>query len=332
VVTQEIAEHAITMLVNLTADRSILEYVATDDRFLGILLGNLVVCMLAHHGQSDPRLAVFACRADQRNARVPWQDPKEVNANLLAMLLANLAKWDGLKSIATRKQDPPAALESNELVLNQLLDLFVKGADGTYNKDADFDYLAYVLADLSKHPEIRQFFVTKQEYDDVVPINKIKVFTEHKSDIRRKGVASTIKNVAFDVPAHPAFLDEDQINILPYILLPITGNEQYDEEETMGMLPDLQLLPPDKQRDPDHNIVQTHVETLTLLTTTREGRELMRSVNVYPIIRETHLRVDDEGVREACERLVQVLMRDEAEPGAEGEATDDGDDDRIVEV
>lgn len=248
------------------------------------------------------------------------------------MLLANMAKWDELKSIATRKQDAPESLRSNELVLNQLLDLFVKGADGTYNKDADFDYLAYVLADLSKHSEIRQFFISKQEYDDVVPINKIKVFTEHKSDIRRKGVASTIKNVAFDVPAHPAFLDEDQINILPYLLLPITGNEEYGEEETMGMLPDLQLLPPDKQRDPDHNIVQTHVETLTLLTTTREGRELMRSINVYPIIRETHLRVDDEGVREACERLVNVLMADEAEPGAEGAAEEDGDDDRIVEV
>ena len=72
-----------------------------------------------------------------------------------------------LKSLATRKQDPPSALQSNELVLNQLLDLFVKGADGTYNKKADFDYLAYVIADLSKHPEIRQFFVEKQDYDDV---------------------------------------------------------------------------------------------------------------------------------------------------------------------
>jgi hypothetical protein len=248
------------------------------------------------------------------------------------MLLANMAKWEDLKSIATRKQETPAALQSNELVLNQLLDLFVKGADGTYNKKADFDYLAYVLADLSKHPEIRQFFITKQEYDGVVPINKIKVFTEHKSDIRRKGVASTIKNVAFDVPAHPAFLDEDQINIMPYLLLPITGSEQYDEEEMMSMLPDLQLLPPDKQRDPDHNIVQTHVETLTLLTTTREGRDLMRNINVYPIVRETHLRVDDEGVREACDRLVQVLMRDEAEPGAEETAEEDGEDDAIVEV
>jgi hypothetical protein len=249
------------------------------------------------------------------------------------MLLANMVKWDGLKSIATRKQNPPGALKSDELVLNQLLDLFVKGMDGTYNKDADFDYLAYVLADLSKHAEIRQFFLTKQDYDGVVPLNKIKVFTDHKSDIRRKGVASTIKNVAFDVESHPVFLEEDQINILPYILLPITGNEEYDDEETMAMLPDLQLLPPDKQRDPDSNIVQTHVETLTLLTTTKEGRELMRNISVYPIIRETHSRVNDEGVQEACDRLVQVLMRDEAEPGAaETGLEEDDEDNRIVEV
>jgi hypothetical protein len=249
------------------------------------------------------------------------------------MLLANMAKWDGLKTIiTTRKQTAPDPLRSNDLVLNQLLDLFVKGADGSYNKNADYDYLAYVFADLSKHAEIRQFFVTKQDYDDVVPLNKIKVFTEHKSDIRRKGVASTIKNLAFDIPSHPAFMDEDRIHILPYILLPIIGGEQYDEEEAMAMLPELQLLPPDKQRDSDPNIVQIHVETLTLLTTTREGRELLRSISVYPIIRETHLRVDDEGVREACERLVQVLMRDEAEPGAEAGAEENDDDDRIVEV
>ncbi len=254
------------------------------------------------------------------------------------MLLANMAKWDGLKSIATLKQDPPSALKSDGLVLNQLLDLFVKGADGSYNKDADFDYLAYVFADLSKHPEIRHFFLSKQDYDSVVPLNKIRVFTDHKSDVRRKGVASTIKNAAFDFSAHPAFFDEDQVNILPYVLLPIMGNEEYDDEETMGMLPDLQLLPPDKQRDSDPNIVQTHVETLMLLTATREGRDLLRNINVYPIVRETHLRVNDEGVREACDRLVQVLMRDEAEPGTEDAAGDDGDegddeeDDRIVEV
>lgn len=264
------------------------------------------------------------------------------------MLLANLTKWDGLKTILEKKQSPPTELGSDELVMNQLLDLFVKGADGTYNKNANFDHLSYVFADLTKHPEIRHYFVRKQEYDGVIPITKLKVFTEHKSNVRRKGVASTLKNVAFDVPSHPSFLSEDEIDILPYILLPITGNEEYDEEDTMAMLPDLQLLPPDKERDSDPNIILTHVETLLLLTSTREGRDRLREVGVYPVIRETHMRVNHEGVQDACDRLVQVLMRDEEkpksrprveevgqeDPEADGENGDENedDDDKIVEV
>lgn len=260
------------------------------------------------------------------------QNPLEPNANLLSMLLANMAKWDGFKRIMDRKQASPEDLQSNDLIINQLVDLFVKGADGSFNKHADFDYLAYVFADLARHAEVRQYFVKKQDYDDVVPLTKLKVFTEHKSDVRRKGVASTIKNVAFDIPSHPAFLAEDEVNIMPYILLPIMGSEGYDEEEMLEMLPDLQLLPPDKQRDPDTNIIQTHLETLALLTTTRQGRDLMREIQVYPIIRETHARVDDEGVAEACDRLVQVLMRDEEDSGDAARVVEVDEDEELVEV
>jgi hypothetical protein len=234
------------------------------------------------------------------------------------MLLANLAKWDDLKRILSLERPAPTALSSSSLAIDQLLDLFVKGADGTYNKDADFDYLAYLFADIAKHAEGRKYFTTGQKYDDIIPLTKLTVFTEHKSTVRRKGVASTIKNVAFDIPSHPSFLSEDEINALPYLLLPLTGNEEYDEEDTLDMLPDLQLLPLDKSRDSDPVLIQTHLETLMLLTTTREGRDTMRAIKVYPIIRETHLHVENEEVREACERLVQVLMRDE-----EGEETVD---------
>ena len=235
------------------------------------------------------------------------------------MLLANLAKYDELKDILTIERPAPKELASNNLAMDQLLDLFVKGSDGTYNKEANYDYLSYLFADLAKHSEGRKYFLTRQEYDGVVPLTKLVVFTEHKSDIRRKGVASTIKNVAFEIDSHPSFLSSDEIDILPYLLLPITGNEEYEEEDMNNMLEDLQLLPPDKRRDPDPSIIQTHIETLMLLTTTREGRDLMREVKVYPIVRETHLQVEDEGVREACERLVQVLMRDE-----EGEKVNEG--------
>jgi len=264
------------------------------------------------------------------------QDPKEQNANLIAMLLANLAKYDGLKSLSTRKQTLPtsaSSLGSDDLVLNQLMDLFVKGADGSYNPHADFDYLAYVFADIAaQNASMRRYLVTEQAYDGIVPLSKILVFTEHRSDVRRKGVASAIKNVAFEVDSHADLLDEDRINVLPYVLLPIVGGEEYDEDEMADMLPDLQLLPPDKTRDPEVGIVQTHVETLTLLTTTRAGRELMRRVKVYPVIRETHARVEDEGVQEACERLVQVLMRDEADDEELKRIEEVGDDDRIEEV
>lgn len=294
-------------MINLSADREILESLATDDKFLTTILSYIT-------------------------------SPSEPNANLLSMLLANLAKWDAFSSIINRKQPPPKELGSDECVMNQLLDLFVKGAEGTYNKAADFDHLSYLFADLTKHAELRQYFVTKQEYDGVIPITKIKVFTEHKSHVRRKGVASTIKNAAFDVPSHAAFLDEDDINILPYILLPITGNEEFDEEETMAMLSDLQLLPPDKQRDSDPAIIQTHIETLLLLSSTKEARDLMRRVQVYPLVRETHAKVKDEGVREACERLVNMLMREETSAASAGvkelgqSAEGEDEDEQVVEV
>ncbi|CCE34550.1 uncharacterized protein CPUR_08483 [Claviceps purpurea 20.1] len=302
----KIAEHVLTILINLSGDPDVLKDLVNDDAFIGVILDHIVA-------------------------------QKEPNANLLAMLLANLSKDDGFKSVSERKQIPPDALGSDESILNQLMDLFVKGQDGAYNKKADYDYLAYVFADLAKHVEIRQYFVTEQKYDGVIPLSKIRVFTEHKSDVRRKGVASTIKNVAFDINSHPELLSDEGINVLPYVLLPITGNEEYDVEDTMEMLPDLQLLSADKQRDPDNNNVQTHIETLTLLTTTREGRDLMRRVKVYPIIRENHLRVDDEGVREACDRLVQVLMRDEEGEGEDKEGEmcrvqEIDEEDEIIEV
>lgn len=251
------------------------------------------------------------------------------------MLLANLAKSDSIKRVITLKRAVPKPLSNSQDAMDQLMDCFVKGAEGKLNPSADFDYLSYFFADISKHKEGRSYFTTRQQYDSVVPITKLTVFTEHQSHIRRKGVASTIKNVAFDVDSHPMLLSESEANLLPYVLLPIAGSEDFTEEESSAMLPDLQLLPPDKARDSDVEIVSTHLETLLLLTTTKEGRTTMRDINVYPLVRECHLHVEDETVRETCDRLVQVLLRDEAKEGEDNHGEEGGvddEDDKIVEV
>jgi hypothetical protein len=140
-----------------------------------------------------------------------------------------------------------------------------------------------------------------------------------------------MKNVAFDISCHQRLLlpsSREGANVLPYLLLPLMGSEEYSEEDMEGMLDDLQLLAPDKQREQNNEILKTHLETLLLLTTTSQARQLLRGVKLYPIIRESHLQVEDEGVRELCDRIVQVIMRDGAtEPGHVEQATDEKEDD-----
>ncbi len=79
-----------------------------------------------------------------------------------------------------------------------------------------------------------------------------------------------------------------------------------------------------------------------MLCTTRPIREYLREKSVYPLIRELHKNIDIDDVAEICERLVQMLMRDE-NPNEEKveeipEKIEDGDDyesegdDEIMEV
>lgn len=75
---------------------------------------------------------------------------KEPNANEIAMLLANMAKSDNIKKILELKRNVPKDLSTSSNAMDQLMDCFVKGAEGRFNKHADFDYLSYFFADIAK--------------------------------------------------------------------------------------------------------------------------------------------------------------------------------------
>ncbi|MBN8129446.1 DUF383 domain-containing protein, partial [Vibrio vulnificus] len=63
------------------------------------------------------------------------------------------------------------------------------------------------FADIAKHAAGRTYLTTAQAHDnETVPLTKLQVFPCHKSPTRRLGVASTLKNVAFHIPAHPSLL------------------------------------------------------------------------------------------------------------------------------
>ena len=154
---------------------------------------------------------------------------------------------------------------------------------------------------------------TVQPYDEVPPISKLLPFTTHSSHIRRLGVASTLKNISFTLPIHPTLLFPP-LSALPFVLLPLaSGEDSYSDKETESLPDELQLLDSSIKREQDNTIITTHLETLLLWTTNREGRDFLRDHGTYHVIRECHLGVDDEDVRAGCDRLVQVLMRDEGE-------------------
>lgn len=117
------------------------------------------------------------------------------------------------------------------------------------------------------------------------------------------------------------------------------------------MLAELQYLGPEQVREEDKMVIGGILDVLYLLAVkgAKKGREIMRAAGGYFVVRELHVAVEDEGVREGCERLVQVLMQEdegkeieEVEEGSEDggrmptekskEEDESDDDDRVVEI
>lgn len=61
-----------------------------------------------------------------------------------------------------------------------------------------------------------------------------------ESVVRKGGVVGLLKNICFDSSRHSYLLEE--FDILPTILLPLAGPEEYSDEETDKLPTDLQVV------------------------------------------------------------------------------------------
>lgn len=61
---------------------------------------------------------------------------------------------------------------------------------------------------------------------------------------------------------HHKWLLSEEVGLLPSLLLPLAGAEQFDGEEMEKLPEDLQYLPDDKQREPDPDIRKMLLEAL----------------------------------------------------------------------
>lgn len=266
------------------------------------------------------------------------------------MILSNIAKQDEIQKLATMQRPSASSITSPLNVIDQLLDIYTHSGttEGGYNKHANYDFLTNLFSDLTRFASVRTYFFTRQAYDGVVPLSKVLVFSDTSvSQIRRTGVASTLKNCCFDVSRHGELLDEEGLNALLYLLTPLCGPENagLSDDEIECMFESLQFLESTKRREPDEFTMTILLDALLLLCTTKQGRNHLRRRQTYPIIRQLHLDFhDSEEVSECCEKLVNMLMRDDegedegkirnggVKHGDDGGEDSDDDDDQITEV
>lgn len=78
------------------------------------------------------------------------QNSKEPTADDLSMLLANLSKSSALERLIVLERSKVVELSPSKRAITQLIELFNRGANKGWNKNATYDYLAYMFADLAK--------------------------------------------------------------------------------------------------------------------------------------------------------------------------------------
>mmetsp|Transcript_31592 Transcript_31592/g.94521 ORF Transcript_31592/g.94521 Transcript_31592/m.94521 type:complete len:481 (-) Transcript_31592:196-1638(-) len=132
----------------------------------------------------------------------------------------------------------------------------------------------------------------------------------HPNPVRRRGVAGTLKNCAFDKDSAWWLLNE--VDLTKHILYPLAGPEELDVDERSGLDPELWLEGPDKVREPVRDVRLLLVETLLLLCATgRRSREVLRAKRTYVILKTMDLAEDDGDVSSRVDECVQFLRRDE---------------------
>ncbi|KAL8912294.1 MAG: hypothetical protein Q9171_002666 [Xanthocarpia ochracea] len=317
-----IANSALTILINISVDAEILKSLAEDDVFLESIFNRIT-------------------------------NPNEMNATLLSMLLSNLAKSDSFARLLNIKRPTVRTLSSTATnAFDQLLDLFNRGVSGSYNPNSKFEYLPYLFADLAKVRFTPFFNPLNPPSRQVLKVNKwmipqfpsistqlistsspndaplLTTFTPHTSPpslplLVRLGATSAIRNALLSIPSPLTTIAPLIPHIIPSLLLPLIGSDPaFSESETDMLPPELQLLGPEHKQEGDLQVLNNLVESLFLICARGEekARTRVRDMGAYAVVREVHVGVEDEGIRENVERVVQLLMGDEAELGGrEGE-------------
>ncbi|KAL3270560.1 hypothetical protein HHI36_021097 [Cryptolaemus montrouzieri] len=194
-------------------------------------------------------------------------------------------------------------LKETQYGFDDIINIFTKVDYNT--RGAKLNYLGPWLSNMTQDQRVREYILDPEK----CVIQRLLPYTEYKESIvRRGGIIGTLRNCCFEVLSNQWLLSEE-VDILPRLLLPLAGNEEFDDEDNDKLPLELQYLPEDKMREPDPDIRKMLIEAITQLCTEKQNRKYIRDKNAYVILRELHTWEKDAAVLTACENLVDILIR-----------------------
>ena len=201
----------------------------------------------------------------------------------------------------------------------------------------EFEHAALVLANASQIESARAILLSPERrlLPSLLPL------LQSSSDTRRRGVAFLIRNCVLDASQDRiSYLLSESIQLITTILLPLAGDASlYRADEREAMPSVISGFDSEKKREGDGVIRRALVESLRVLAgRSKEAREHMRAIKVYPVIRSFHewLETDAQTVNTTSSSTSNDVAHDRvvtADSNTHVEDTPLGDDDeRCVEA
>ncbi|RVE73364.1 hypothetical protein OJAV_G00049640 [Oryzias javanicus] len=245
-------------------------------------------------------------------------DPDYLFSDQISTILSNLTRHE--KTCRTVFK----ALQE-DVGLDKLVEIFC--TEG-YNVKAKLHYLGPLLSNLTQLPEARNTLMDRDRWSAASMANNLARPSPSASSGRGTPAVgcfrdlSSVRDWSRLTRAVGGLQDRRRTECLfPPASRPVVEKERFRCERwpaCLTSLPvDLQYLPEDKKREEDPDIRKMLLEALLLLTATKAGRKALKDKKVYPIMREFHRWEPDVHVAAACEKLIQVLIGEEPEPGME---------------
>jgi len=214
------------------------------------------------------------------------------------MLLVNLTRISSLKPMKnTQVEDENNNIDSDDIDgcsqlltdggigLRRLVQLLLQPVKA--GSIDEFEHGAHVLANLSQLSFARSLLLSpeKRLLPSLLPL------LQAPSDARRRGIAFMIRNCVLDsTPECITYLLSESVQLVTCILIPLAGDASlYRADEREAMPTSISGFDSEKKREGDVLTRRALVESLRVLAArSKEAREHMRAIKVYPVIKAFH--------------------------------------------